>query len=61
MDKLFKNSVSQKAEDLLDLHYLMVAEKMNQTGLMSLIAGVCASASLAIARLTDTDEKKDLS
>ena len=61
MDKLFKNSVSQKAEDLLDLHYRMVAEKMNQMGLMSLIAGVCASASLAIARLTDTDEKKDLS
>ena len=61
MDKLFKNSISQTAEGLADVTLSDAWEKNQLTGLMILIVGVCASASLAIARLTDTDDKKDLS
>ena len=39
----------------------MAEEKNKLTSLMSLIAGVFASASLAAVRLTETEKKKDLS
>ena len=39
----------------------MAEEKNKLTSLMSLIAGVFASVSLAAERLTETEKKKDLS
>ena len=45
----------------LIFHYRMAEEKNKLTSLMSLIAGVFASASLAAVRLPETGKKEDLS
>ncbi len=45
----------------LIFHYRMAEEKNKLTSLMSLVAGVFASASLAAVRLPETEKKKDLS
>ena len=42
----------------LIFHYRMAEEKNKLTSLMSLIAGVFASASLAAVRLPETEKKK---
>ncbi len=45
----------------LIFHHRMAEEKNKLTSLMSLIAGVFASARLATVRLPETEKKKDLS
>ncbi|MEE3011771.1 MAG: hypothetical protein VX350_05520 [Pseudomonadota bacterium] len=62
MYMFLKNSNARKAGTVpLIFHYRIAEEKNKLTSLMSLIAGVCASAKLAAVRLPETEKKKDLS
>ena len=60
MDKLLSNPIGRKAGNVpLVFHHRMVEKKNKLTSLMSFIIGGYASASSALARLSNTDERKD--